>query len=351
MPPASQRTTLLVGLFFLLGSAILGYLAVRFSREGSTSGRGYPLTVEVRDATGIRAGVPVRLGGVDIGVVSRNPLPDEDFTHLVIDLTIFEGNRIPAGSSVKVGTSGLLGDSFVRILPPESPVGGFLPPGHRILAEPAGSFNDLAENAGETLEEVSDSAGEIRAAVHRLDSLVARLDRDLFTEENLSNLRAALVEFRTTSEGLRAATERLGPALGETEKAMKGITVAAEEASGAFAGVDARMSQLDTTLQGASTAFSEFDRTLDDLRATLASVDRVLDEIEKGDGLASALLEDGPLKRDLQSFLDKLEKNGILLYPREGGLIRPSQTEKPDSPAPSESGEEKRPFPSLKRQP
>ena len=43
-----------------------------------------------------------------------------------------------------------MGDSFVRIIPPEVSSGDFFPPGHRILAEPTDSLNDLAGSVPDT---------------------------------------------------------------------------------------------------------------------------------------------------------------------------------------------------------
>ena len=72
MPPPPYRTEAYVGLFVLLGLGLLGWLIFHFGDfRGSRSG-GYPLIVEVRDATGIRKGVPVRLGGVEIGRAQRS---------------------------------------------------------------------------------------------------------------------------------------------------------------------------------------------------------------------------------------------------------------------------------------
>ncbi|MEM6916050.1 MAG: hypothetical protein AAF491_05735, partial [Verrucomicrobiota bacterium] len=60
-----------------------------------------------------------------------------------------------------------------------------------------------------------------------------------------------------------------------------------------------------------------FDETLADLRDTLESINGLMDRMEGGEGLADALLNDEELRRDLSNFVDKLERNGILFYPRE----------------------------------
>ena len=56
-----------------------------------------------------------------------------------------------------------------------------------------------------------------------------------------------------------------------------------------------------------------------------------MSRLQKGDGLAAALLNDSDLKRDLESALDKLDRFGFLFYPRERSG-REDELEKPTFP-------------------
>ena len=346
MSSSSHRAEIQVGLFVLIGAALVGGLVLRFSRPGTGSSAGYPITVEVKDATGIRAGVPVRLGGVDIGRVASDPVLNADFVMLSVPLHIYSGFRIPAGSTVKVGTSGLMGDSYVRILPPERPTGGFLPEGHRILAQPASSLTDLAGEAGEAFDGVADASVEMRSAAERFEQLASRIEDKLLTDENLENLRFLLSEMRATSETLHTVSERLPALLDESSAAMKSVGETAVSAKATFAGVDDSVAKFGKTLDGVDPVFQEFDGTLDDLRKTIATTDRLLNEIEKGEGLTAALLNDPKLKRQFEEVIDKLNRYGFLFYPREGSALRDS------IPGPEDGEESDRiGFPGLKRQP
>lgn len=348
MPSMPQRAELRVGLFLLLGIFLAGWLVLKFGGPPLPRGAGYPVVVEVRDATGIRPGVPVRLGGIDIGRVASEPSLNDDATMLSIPLTIFEGRRIPVGSVVKVGTSGLMGDSYVRILTPEEPSGEFLPSGARLRAEPANTLTDLAGEAGEVFDGISGASVEVRAAAQRLDRLAERLDGELLTRENVENLGRLLADLQASSAVLREASERLVPALDEAGETFGRVGGAADAAARSFSKVDEGVLALTETLKTAAPVLEEIDTTLDDLRSTLAAANSLFTKLEKGDGLAPALLGDSALKRDLEGFAAKLNRHGILLYPREGGLgpLRGVQPEES-----REGGEERRPFPGLRRQP
>ncbi len=349
MTATSHRSEVYVGLFVLLGLGLLGWLILHFGDSRGNHIDGTPLIVEVRDASGIRAGVPVRLGGVEIGRASGDPELNHDYTLLSIPLTIYPGNRVPTGSTVKIGTSGLMGDSFVRIIPPEVSSGDFLPPGHRILAESSDSLNDIADSAGDTLEEVTLTAAEIRSATDQMESLFGKLERGLLTDANLENIAVILAELRVSAEHLRVASEKFDPLLDQTGSTLTHISGVADATTTTLAGIDKSVAQLSDTLATVSPVVSHFDRTIGDLRDTLQSANDLLELIEGGDGLATALLHDSTLKRDLESFLDKLDRNGLLLYPREGGLFRDAPSLPPLlQPSPER---EKRPFPGLKKQP
>ena len=335
MPLSSHRAEISVGLFLLIGIAVAGGLILRFSQSRLLPSGGYPITVEVKDATGIRAGVPVRLGGVDIWRVSGDPSLGDDFVILSIPLEIFPGNRIPAGSVVKVGTSGLMGDSYVRILPPERPTGEFLPEGHRLVAAPASSFADLADEADETLDGVAAAALQMRLTADQIGSLAGKLEGSLLTDENLANLGTLLAEMKTAATNLRAASEQAAPLLAETREAVGGLGEAAATAKTSFGGIDQGVSELTATLAATRPVLEEFDGTLDDLRKTLAEAKALLDEFEHGNGLAAAFLKDPVLKRDFANFISKLSRHGILLYPREGGLIRGDSSDSPRSGTPA----------------
>ncbi|HQW28719.1 MAG TPA: MlaD family protein [Verrucomicrobiales bacterium] len=346
MPGSKHRTEVFVGLFVMLGVALLAWLILHFDKFQASPGGGYAITVEVRDATGIYAGVPVRLGGVEIGTVSSDPELNSDSTSLSVELTIFPGRRIPLGSAARVGTSGLMGDSFVRIIPPEKPSGEFLPEGHRIQAESVSSLNDLAGSAGETLDQVTETAGEIRAAADRFETLSTTLEKGFMTEENMKNLSVILAEMRASSEYVHAAAKKLDPLLEETGGTLNKIAETADAAKSTLARVDEGVTQLSSTLVAINPVASHSDQTIKDLSKTLISANKLINTLENGDGLAPALLKDSELKRDLESFLDKLDRNGLILYPREGGFIRDSATTELSQPS-----TEKRAFPGPRKQP
>ncbi|MEM1442305.1 MAG: MlaD family protein [Verrucomicrobiota bacterium] len=317
MPSGKQRTELYVGLFILLGLLLLGGFAFQFGQFGRAGGETYPLTVKVRDASGIRVGAPVRIGGLDVGTVSSEPTLDSDFKMLSIGIEVREGVKIPLGSEVNIGTSGLMGDRFIRILPPEEVSDGFYDAGGEVAAASAATIDDVASGAVQTLGQAEVTLEEIGKSVQQLNDIFRRFDGGVLDQENLDNLKTTLASLRVASERIEEASGRFGPILDETSETIQTVKTTAEEAQSTFAEVSGGVEEFSETLRKADPVFVEFDDTLVDLRDTLQSINDLMDRMEGGDGLADALLNDEELRRDLSNFVDKLERNGILFYPRE----------------------------------
>lgn len=328
MASGTQRTELYVGLFVLLGLLLLGGFAFQFGTFGGSAGESYPLTVKVRDASGIRVGAPVRIGGLDIGTVRSEPILDADFKALSIEIEVDEGRRIPRGSEVNIGTSGLMGDRFIRILPPAEVSAGFYEAGEEVAADSGATIDDVATGAVETLSRAGETLEQIGESVRQLNLLFKRFDEGVMDQENIDNLKTTMANLRVASERIGDASGKLGPLLDDTGETLEAVKATAEDAQATLSGLDTGVAAFAETLAGVDPVVSKFDDSLNELRSTLRSVDGLLNDLETGDGLAHALLNDEELRRDLSAFVDKLERNGILFYPRERSFLSGGDGEK-----------------------
>src|SRR5438105_14551903 len=112
-----------VGLFVFLGLAALGALVVQFGRVGEGFKTYYNLTVNFPDASGLLKGSDVLMAGAKIGRVSGGPRLNPNGEGVLVPLRIYDFVKIPAGSKFLVGSSGLLGDRYVKVwLPPREQV-------------------------------------------------------------------------------------------------------------------------------------------------------------------------------------------------------------------------------------
>lgn len=151
-----------VGVFVVAGLAAVAALVVAFGKFGNYLKKTYPIVVEFQDARDILKNSKVLWRGAQVGVVADTPAyhAGEDFVELT--LKIDDGIEIPTGSKFRIDQYGMLGDRFVRVVPPEKPDGTFLPAGARVKGEQEAGLNAMLASAGPALE-------EIRSAARRVD--------------------------------------------------------------------------------------------------------------------------------------------------------------------------------------
>lgn len=98
-----------------------GFLAYALSAVGGTSARGgYDLTASFRSVEGVNVGTDIRLAGVKIGTVGAITLDPESFQARTV-LSLDAAVPLPDDSAVVVATEGLLGGTFLEVLPGGSP--------------------------------------------------------------------------------------------------------------------------------------------------------------------------------------------------------------------------------------
>ncbi len=102
-------------------AAAAGFLlyATQFGGLSPQTGA-YPLTASFRSAEGITVGTDVRLAGVKVGSVTQLELNPETF-RAEATFSINEGVIVPDDTAAVVASEGLLGGSFIEILPGGSP--------------------------------------------------------------------------------------------------------------------------------------------------------------------------------------------------------------------------------------
>jgi len=118
------------GLVLAVAVLFAGF-AVQSTGTRLSAPSGYELSASFRSAEGVRPGTEVRIGGVRVGTVSRMFLDPETF-RAGVTVLIERDLSLPDDSTIQVASEGLLGGTFVEILPGGSPFD----------LEPGGMFQD-----------------------------------------------------------------------------------------------------------------------------------------------------------------------------------------------------------------
>ena len=112
-----RMTDVLVGLFVVLGFGALLFLALQAGNLASFSiSNSYAVEANFDNIGGLKVRAPIKSAGVTVGRVSSISFDDQSFRANVV-LEIEEQFKFPKDSSVKILTSGLLGEQYVGLEP------------------------------------------------------------------------------------------------------------------------------------------------------------------------------------------------------------------------------------------
>ena len=102
------------GVVLALAVGFAVFIALSTGLSGSSSS--YPISASFRSAEGISVGTDIRLAGVKIGTISDLKLNSETYRAESI-LSVKNDVRIPDDSALAVSSEGLLGGSFIEVIP------------------------------------------------------------------------------------------------------------------------------------------------------------------------------------------------------------------------------------------
>jgi phospholipid/cholesterol/gamma-HCH transport system substrate-binding protein len=119
---------LTVGFFVLLGLACLAYLAINLGKI-EIYGKGYQISANFENASGLKIGSTVEVAGVEVGrVLSIQLTPSYQAQ---VKINVKAGLLVHDDAIASIRTKGIIGDKFVKLSPGSSEK--LIPPGGKII--------------------------------------------------------------------------------------------------------------------------------------------------------------------------------------------------------------------------
>lgn len=232
-----------VGLFVLVGGLLFG-TAVFLLGDFSFQ-KFYTINTVFSDVAGLPDKATVKLSGVEVGKIKRIYLDNDK---VVVQLSIFEGVKIFRDSKFLVGSTSVIGSKFMQINQ-GTPAAGKIRDGDTVAGEESVALDRALAKAVTSLEGlIKDIRGE------------GRLARDI--NEILTNLRE----------------------------------------------VTANVNDLvDTSKPHAESIMARMDSITAKLDAMLTKTDGIVDKIDRGDGVAGALISDQKMKAEVSEAVTNLK--------------------------------------------
>lgn len=305
-----------VGLFFILGIAALLVMyemlgGFAFLTPGST------YTTSFNSAHGLRIGDPVRLSGLDVGIISSLGAAGD---RIDVAMRIDKETPVRTDSVATVKLTSLLGTSFIDISF-GSPSAPLLPAGSRITSEEGVDLNVLVAEAqelatslntnqqrffdqlnglvgdenglGQTLDNINGLLGDIRAGKGTLGRLAT--DDSLYTD-----LQGSFKNLNRISEQIASGEGTLGKLVADEE-----LYVRLSDTMDGLADITRQIRSGEGTLGKLVTDDSLFLET----KELAVNLNNILRKVEKGEGTLGKLVMDDALYHAATDALEKLGRS------------------------------------------
>ncbi len=341
-----KKRNIQVGLFVLAGLFFTGLVVFLIGDERRLFNSSVELRAKFGDVAGLKAGAPIRMGGIDIGhvgAVGHGKDATDTTIFVTLEIVKAESARIKSDSIVKVASKGLLGDKMLEIT--KGKTGGPVTAGQMLESEEPedvfGKATDMAVKADAALDgvkRITDSLSndklqkDIRDSVASLNSVMHQIsdgegyphrlltdkveaDRISHTLETLDHTAAemslTLAEFRGIANRIRS-----GPGFAHDvlygngpQKQIEQFGNAAQETAVMLEGVRKSDSLAHDILYGGKGNGAE---AIANVTAITADLKVITAGMRQGKGTLGALLVDPSIYEDLKVVLGNVERNDVL---------------------------------------
>jgi phospholipid/cholesterol/gamma-HCH transport system substrate-binding protein len=205
-----------VGLFVLVGIALLAVLLIQFSKGTSLFRGTYELRLHADNVGGLKPRSAVLLAGVQVGSVSDIKLA-ENGKSVTIFLRIYQNYKIYHDERFVIEQSGFLGDQYVSIIPTANQL-PLLQDGADVPCEQPFNLQEVARSASGFILRINETAKKLDDAVSHINTFIATngsqvdlaVSNAVFFSQELANLASSARNVITTnSEGISISVKNI----------------------------------------------------------------------------------------------------------------------------------------------
>jgi phospholipid/cholesterol/gamma-HCH transport system substrate-binding protein len=313
-------------MFVIMGLAALGWMILKFGDlpTAVTRMRSFEVRVQFPTAPGVQKDTPVRFAGYQIGRVTEVQPPavrtdrntGQRYHQTLCILSINKQyTDIPCNVEVKLMTRGL-GSSYLELKVDP----GKLPPPPMDPNDPRSCFLKdgmlLQGSTGMTSEFFPEESQEkLNKLVEGIGAFIGNANRIIGDPNNQENLKTTLANLTKTSDNLPTAIEQATAMMKDAQGTLEEFRRLAMAGGETLKSTDAQIERLVASMVNTS---NELGRAVSQLRLALEKVNR-------GEGSAGRLINDGRLYeslvesttqlnvllKDLNELIDKISEKGL----------------------------------------
>jgi phospholipid/cholesterol/gamma-HCH transport system substrate-binding protein len=280
-----------VGLFVVIGLALLAVMLILFSKGISVFHGTYELRLHASNVGGLKERAGVLLAGVQVGNVSAIQLAD-DGKSVTILLKIYRRNKIYSDARFVIEQAGFLGDQYVSVIPTDNK-GRRLVNGDEVDCQEPFNLQEVARSASGFLKRID-------ATAKKLDDSVTDLRRVVLNEQTLTNFSLAVTDMRSFSE------QALG-AIGDinTLIATNGSDIHLAISNVVFFS-QALIRLADSAQDVLATNSPDINIAVKNIESSTEVLKSLMKDVQSGKGFAGTMLQNEQLGTNVQALASNL---------------------------------------------
>jgi phospholipid/cholesterol/gamma-HCH transport system substrate-binding protein len=286
-----SRLEIKVGLFVLVGLALLAVLLIQFSKGTSLFESTYVLRLHATNVGGLKTRAAVLLAGVQVGSVADIQLAD-DGKSVTILLKTYKRFKIYSDARFVIEQSGFLGDQYVAIIPTLNQ-GHLLENNEDVPCQEPFNLQEVARSASGFMQRIDETA-------KKLDASVSDLQRVVLNEQTLTNFSAAIGNMRTFSE----------QALGTVNDIDALVATNGTQINIAISNVvffSQQLTVLATNANGIlATNTPEINLAVKNIESSTEGLKKLMEDLQSGKGLAGTMLQNQEFATNVQDIANNL---------------------------------------------
>jgi phospholipid/cholesterol/gamma-HCH transport system substrate-binding protein len=288
---SKSRLELKVGLFVLIGLALLAGLLLEFSKGLTFFRPTYEIYLQAANVGGLKPRAAVLMSGVQVGTVADIQLAPDGKT-VSITLRLYKQYDIHKDAQFLIDQSGFLGDQFVAIEPTKNEGEIFQDKDHARAEAP---FN---------LQEFTRSA---TGFISRIDNTVSNLDQALANVTRLALNPETLTNIAMIVGNLRGFSDRAVVVADKVNGLLSSNSPAISQSASNLVVFSQRLDQFADGLNGVlATNREAIHLAVDNLQSSTDTLKVLLNDVQAGKGLAGDLLKNEQIATNVSQIAQNL---------------------------------------------
>jgi len=292
-----------VGLFFLMGIALIWVTFESLNGGKVANGKGYTLVAYFKNLKEIRPGDEVRVAGVKVGTVKATRL---DGRRARAELLIDPAVQIAQDATATIGMAGLLGSNYVAFDLGSDNTPAY-PAGSEVHTLDTADLNTIVSELSNVGKKVDSTLGQISGD----DGVLGKIST--LVDENRTQIRDVTTNLQQITGKINQGEGTLGRLVNDPKlhdellATVAEIKTAAAEAKTFVAQAESVIDQVKSG-QGTLGVLLYDQQAGDNIKAVTTNLRDISDKISKGQGTLGKLINDDGLYLQAQGSLKKLDR-------------------------------------------